>query len=336
MRIEAFSEAKRPSAPERNEDAFVIIPGRAYAVIDGATDRSGVLYDGGMTSGRLASAAVAAAVRGMFGGARPVGFDAGGVIAAATEAIAAEYRRLGLEDEAAREPNRRFSATLALAVPEGTVLHLLLVGDSGIRINGTAVYQDRMLLDAITASLRVAAYRRLSAVGVAPAEVERLAGIVTSQGTQHCAELAADELAAIEAAAVAQFRESQVPVGVVERLVRGGILLGQPPHKNNADSVLGYSCLDGFAVPAALTRQERLPLGDVRSIELFSDGYFAPGEAVGVASWEAMFARVEKEDPKKIGRFASMKGSGADGSWTDDRTYVCVVLDRGEAWRSVQ
>src|SRR6185437_10001791 len=131
-----------------------------YAVIDGATDRSGACYDGGVTSGRLASAAVAGAVHAMFGGARPPAFNAAGVIAAATEAIAAEYRRLDMLERAAREPNRRFSATLALAVPEGETLHLLLVGDSGIRINGTAVYQESMLLDAITASLRVGAYRR--------------------------------------------------------------------------------------------------------------------------------------------------------------------------------
>ena len=46
MLIEAFSQAKDPAAPHANEDRFVILPGRAYAVIDGATAQTGARYDG--------------------------------------------------------------------------------------------------------------------------------------------------------------------------------------------------------------------------------------------------------------------------------------------------
>ena len=54
MLIEAFSEAKDPSAPDTNEDRFVILPGRAFAVIDGVTDRLGTRYNG-MLSGQYAA-----------------------------------------------------------------------------------------------------------------------------------------------------------------------------------------------------------------------------------------------------------------------------------------
>ena len=37
MKIEAFSEGKNLDAPEANEDQFLVLPGRGYAVIDGAT-----------------------------------------------------------------------------------------------------------------------------------------------------------------------------------------------------------------------------------------------------------------------------------------------------------
>ena len=60
-----------------------------------------------------------------------------------------------------------------------------------------------------------------------------------------------------------------------------------------------------------------------QQIELFSDGYFAPGHGFGVASWEERFAEVEREDPAKIGRYASVKGSTA-GMWSDDRSYLGV------------
>ena len=57
MLIEAFSEAKDPSAPHANEDQFTILPGRAYAVIDGVTDRLGTRYRG-MLSGQYAATIV--------------------------------------------------------------------------------------------------------------------------------------------------------------------------------------------------------------------------------------------------------------------------------------
>lgn len=331
MFIEAFSQAKRPGEPERNEDALVVIPGRAYAVIDGATDRSGRRYDGA-TSGQLAARAVAAALQGVFGGVEPARFDPATTVASATAAIAGEYRRLGIGDLARQDRNNRFNATLALAVPQENALHLLLVGDSGIRINGHTSYQQTKLLDAITTSLRVAAYARLRAAGVPEAEIDALAARVTFRGTHHAAGvdaplLAARDLAAIEAELLARHRRDhpEVPAAMLESLVQGGILFGQSPHQNNTASPLGYSCLDGFDVPLSLTRSLSLPLGGVRDLELFSDGYFAPGATVGLAAWEAEFARIEALDPHKVGAFPSVKGSG-DGRFADDRTYLRVSM----------
>ena len=43
-----------PLRAEANEDAFVVLPGRAYAVIDGVSDRTGMRYDGEL-SGRHAA-----------------------------------------------------------------------------------------------------------------------------------------------------------------------------------------------------------------------------------------------------------------------------------------
>lgn len=326
MLIEAFSQAKRPGEPERNEDALVVIPGRAYAVIDGATDRSGRRYEGA-TSGQLAARAVASALHALFGAIEPARFDTATTLTAATSAIAGEYCRLGIGDLARRDRNNRFNATLALAVPQGPTLHLLLVGDSGIRVNGRDLHQQNKLLDTITASLRVAAFARLRASGVAEERIDALAAHVTFHGTRHGAAngLTEEDLAAIEADVLARHRGAhpEIPAPVLESLVAGGILFGQSPHQNNAASPLGYSCLDGFPIPACLIRTAALPLAGVHEIELFTDGYFAPGETVGLAAWEAAFARVEALDPHKIGAFPSVKGSVA-GAFADDRTYLRV------------
>jgi hypothetical protein len=45
----------------------------------------------------------------------------------------------------------------------------------------------------------------------------------------------------------------------------------------------------------------------------------------GVDAWEESFAAVERDDPHKIGRWPSTKGS-MRGSWTDDRTYLGIEI----------
>jgi hypothetical protein len=332
MLIEAFSEGKHPAAQELNEDALVILPGRAYAVIDGATDRSGRRYEAGRTSGKMAAAAVAGALNTAFGASTPAApFDPARVVAALTQAIGAEYERLGITQLAAGDRNTRFNSTLALACTEAERVHLLLVGDSGIRINGATVYQESKLLDQVTADLRAAADRLLPASIADDAERDALAAHLAFRGTRHAPpELAAvlphRALAAIEAETAAWYRthHPEVPEDDLLSVIQGGILFGQSLHQNNTASVLGYSCLDGFPVPMALTRHITLPAAEVRSIELFSDGYFDLAPGLGVAAWEAMFQRVEQEDPRKLERYRSVKGSDRNGRKADDRSYLCI------------
>jgi hypothetical protein len=280
----------------------------------------------------MASAAVAGALNAAFGAAAaPAPFDAAEVVAAMTAAIAAEYQRLGIAGLAAGDRNSRFNATLALARVEPPLLHLLLVGDSGARINGATVYQDSKLLDRITADLRAEAHRLLAARVGDAAERDALAGQLAFHGTRHppaalLAALPEGALGGIEAGLAAWYARHHpaVPAEAVMTMIAGGILSGQSLHQNNAASPLGYSCLDGFPVPMALVRHVPLKLAEVASVELFSDGYFACADGLGVAAWEAMFERIEREDPLKLTRYRSVKGSGADGRKADDRSYLCV------------
>jgi len=60
MKIEAFSQSRDPDRPDANEDAWLVVPDRCLAVIDGVTDRTGSRFDGA-TSGRIASRAALSA-----------------------------------------------------------------------------------------------------------------------------------------------------------------------------------------------------------------------------------------------------------------------------------
>jgi hypothetical protein len=109
------------------------------------------------------------------------------------------------------------------------------------------------------------------------------------------------------------------------RLLLDTGISGQAQFANNTASPLSYAVLDGFGVPLPLARVIDRPRVGMRSIELFTDGYFKPGAAPSLDDWEAAFAEVERVDPEKIARYPAVKGSTARMN-TDDRTVVIVHL----------
>lgn len=328
MLIEAFSEAKAPSAPDTNEDRFVILPGRAFAVIDGVTDRLGTRYNG-MLSGQYAATIVKEALEyALTRPDRPT--DTRVLIAILTQAIADAYRSHDMLDAARSDCNYRFSSTLALALVCDETVDIALVGDSGIRINGSRILQVDKDLDLITSTLRQQAWPIIGSRTSDPAVQEKASRRVTWFGTRQPHEALADildpqDLALIEQRAITACTQSlpHVPRDDIGTLVRGGIVNAQGAYQNSTSTILGYSALDGFEVPSSLVHFERLPRAEVRTIELFSDGYFKPGTDFGVASWEQAFQEVERDDPAKVILYPSPKGSTAT-HWTDDRTYLGI------------
>jgi hypothetical protein len=328
MLIEAFTEAKDPRAPGANEDRFVILPGRAFAVIDGVTDRLGARYKG-MLSGQYAATIVKAALERLLTGPDAPD-DRLAIVAALTGAIADAYSEHDVLEAARGDWNRRFSATLALALIDGDTIDIVLVGDSGIRIDEARILQVDKDLDRITSTLRQQAWPVVGARTDDPAMQETISRRIAWFGTRQPPEglddlLAPGEVAAIEERAIAKNATDlpHVPREHIETLVRGGIIHAQGAYQNDAATILGYSALDGFPVPSSLVHVERLRRSDVATLELFTDGYFKPGARFGVASWEEAFREVERDDPAKVTLYPSPKGSTAT-HWADDRTYVGV------------
>jgi hypothetical protein len=327
MWIEACSLSRDPARAEANEDALVLLPGRAFAVIDGVSDRTGARYDG-MLSGRYAARLVAATLERLVGGtSAPPPVES--IVPTLSAAIQEAYRRHFTIDAARADWGARLCSTLALALFDGAALHLVMVGDSGIRINGREVVQESKDLDRITSTLRSHAWHR--APGDAAAR-DAAARQVTWGGVgQEAAVFAPHGLSAADVAAVGAAAEAEcvamlphVPRADIAHLIRRGIVGAQGDYQNNPESVLGYSCLDGFEIPRTLMRIVTVEARTVETLEMFTDGYFLPGEGFGLASWEAAHLRVEAEDPAKVGRFRSTKGSVPGQRWADDRTYVGV------------
>jgi hypothetical protein len=328
MLIEAFTEAKDPSAPHTNEDRLVILPGRAYAVIDGVTDRLGTRYDG-MLSGQYAAVTVQRALEHMLS-ASDTPEDPIAIVRALTAAIASAYEAHGMAEKVRSEWNLRISAALALVLVRHETVDVILVGDSGVRINGDHILRVEKDLDLITSILRRQAWPVIGRKVSDPEKQEQVSRRVTWHGTRQSLDAVADTLDAgdmdfIESRAIAANLEAlpHVPRAEIENLVRGGIVNAQGGYQNNASLQLGYPCLDGFEVPQHMIEIQRLPRSEVRTVEIYSDGYFKPGDAFGVAAWEKAFAEAERDDPAKVLLYPSPKGSTAS-LWADDRTYLGV------------
>jgi hypothetical protein len=328
MLIEAFSEAKDPSAPHANEDQLVILPGRAYAVIDGVTDRLGTRYDG-MLSGQYAAVTVKHALEHMLS-VPDARMDGVAIVRALTAEIAAAYKAHGMAEKVQSDWNLRLSAALALVLVQAETVDVVLVGDSGVRINGEHVLRMEKDLDLITSTLRQEAWPVIGRRTTDPEKQEQISRRVTWHGTRQPLDAVADtldagDMALIEGRAIAANIEAlpHVAQADIENLVRGGIVNAQGGYQNNGSLQLGYPCIDGFEVPQHMIRIERFPRSEVKTVEIYSDGYFKPGDGFGVAAWEKAFAEAEREDPAKVLLYPSPKGSTAT-FWADDRTYLGV------------
>jgi hypothetical protein len=327
--IEAFSAARDPADDTTNEDALVVLPGRAYAVIDGVTDRSGLRYDG-MLSGRFAARLIARELEREFDDTMLR--EPARVIEPLTTAMAEVYARHGDAEAARADWGRRIAATLTLVTTDEDAVRVVLVGDSGVRLNGDEVVQLDKDIDRITSALRAHGWHLAASRTEDAEQRERAARALSRHGTAQDAvglppPLLASDLPALHAAVLAECLAAMphLAAEVVSALLAGGILHGQGMHQNNADSPLGYSALDGFAVPASLIRTIERPRAAVATIELFTDGYFEPGKGFGVPAWEAAFREVERCDAEKVRAYAAPKGSTPQ-LFADDRSYLGVRL----------
>ncbi|MFS8049184.1 hypothetical protein [Rhizobium sp. BR 314] len=333
-RIEAFTLGKKFDHPELNEDSMVIMPGLGYAVIDGVTDRNGTCYDG-MLSGQFASRTVKRALEHFLLGykdpSQPFFHYRGpwALVRYLNSAIRRGYEANNALAEAEADWRLRAGCTLMIAFNDGDYLQIVAVGDSGIRINGSEILQPVKQIDDVTAILRLESWRFFESKGVPAKDCNRLAATLLLRGTQNQeagTETAAPDVVEIieeRVLSACKLRLPRVPEWELRELIHKGIANGQGDFQNVTDRVLGYGGLDGFSLPEKYIETRRYPLSDINTIELFSDGYFELGLNFGVASWEESFRNVEFEDPHKIGRYMSTKGT-TEAALTDDRTYLGV------------
>jgi len=97
------------------------------------------------------------------------------------------------------------------------------------------------------------------------------------------------------------------------------LLLNEEPYRNNPNNPAGYGVIDGNQVPSQFIKSYTFNLADVRTLEIYTDGYFAIPETANIKDYEELNIRVQKEDPYKCLVYPSTKSA-------DDRTVMIIVF----------
>ncbi|RYH07138.1 hypothetical protein [Tropicimonas sp. IMCC6043] len=316
MRIEVFNRSKFRDGSDPGDDVPLVVPGLVYGVFDGATDPRGTRVDG-IAAGRLAALAAASAMAALAQEAKVSGMPGREII----EHLASALRRASDGLDLFIPP----STTAAIALDCGEDWRLLLLGDSGLRINATEAFRSEKLIDTVATIARVAVFKLLSSRFGLGDEVEMSARATILLGFDQAVERGllsvAEANEIIEATARAAGLAPQIEL--VDRFLSGGIQI-QHQFGNSRGNPLCFETLNG--TDSALTEllDFTRPKSEVSSIELYSDGYAALPDAPTAAAWEAAFARAEAEDFHRIGPFATVKGS-TEAEFFDDRTVVIVA-----------
>jgi len=92
---------------------------------------------------------------------------------------------------------------------------------------------------------------------------------------------------------------------------------------NKADIDLGLGIIDGNKVPEKFIKKYAYDLKNIKTLELFSDGYHVLPHSSSINSWEKKFFEGEKEDPLRWRKYPSVKAASKN-MFSDDRTIVIV------------
>lgn len=318
MKITSLSVPKDRSLRVPSDDTLLILPD-LLGVFDGATSPQKTRAS--VSSGRLASQAAATAVAGLSLGEDLLTLPAAAILGAINTRIAAENARQNMDGKP--------STTMALAVIGAQEIRFLIIGDSGIRLNGKQILRSQKPVDDISTRNRLAVHAVLAPRHADGDETERLVRRILFEGYDTA--IAEGLLSAADADGLYETLLARIGALAPAEALRDFLFNGirqQSRFANRSDHPLGFSTLNQDETSLADIIDQCLPRAGIDSIEIFSDGYFLIPEAVSIEAWEAAYAQVEAEDPRKIARFANVKGATAT-EFADDRSIILAEAING-------
>jgi hypothetical protein len=122
------------------------VPGAVYGLFDGATDPLGTITDG-VSAGRLAAMTVASEMATIALDPLARTMPGADIVERLSKVLKERTDPLNLDIPP--------STTLAVAMDCGKTWRFLMLGDSGIRLNGTEVHQEDKTIDLVSTAARI-------------------------------------------------------------------------------------------------------------------------------------------------------------------------------------
>ena len=315
MNFDLFSRSKFRANDKFGDDVALVLPSVCFGVFDGATDAEGRNLNG-VPYGRAASMAASQILAELLLPYRNREKDAETLLADLCTSYARAFEDYDLDQLPA--------TTLAMAIDCGTNWRFLSLGDSGIRINGDRVLKHDKIIDSISTEVRVSIFKILAEKFDDSDEHELITrqaiflGLAEARSrgllTEDVVEMLIEETI------------GNLNLSGISEIVRDFLLLGirhQNRFSNSDENSLCYDIVSSRKPVLGQWVEEIVPKQEVKTIEIFSDGYASYPEEVSIVAWEKEFSRCDEVDFHRIDEFAAVKG-GTSSEFFDDRTLIVV------------
>ena len=313
MNFDLFSRSKYRANDKSGDDVALVLPGVCFGVLDGATDVEGRNLNG-IPYGRAASMAASQILTEILLPYRNREKDAKTLL----EDLCTSYERVFEDYDLDQLP----ATTVAIAIDCDTNWRFLSLGDSGIRINGERVLKHEKLIDSISTEVRVSIFKILAEKFDDPDQHELMTrqafflGLAEARSRGLLSEDIVERL-------IEETIEN-LKLSSISEIVRDFLLLGirqQHQFSNSDENKLCYDIVSSRKPVLGQWVEEIVSKKEVKTIEIFSDGYAFYPEEVSIVAWEKEFIRCDKVDFSRIDEFTAVKG-GTSSEFFDDRTLI--------------
>ena len=313
MNFDLFSRSKYRANDKSGDDVALVLPGVCFGVLDGATDVEGRNLNG-IPYGRAASMAASQILTEILLPYRNREKDAKTLL----EDLCTSYERVFEDYDLDQLP----ATTVAMAIDCDTNWRFLSLGDSGIRINGERVLKHEKLIDSISTEVRVSIFKILAEKFDDPDQHELMTRQAIFLGLAEARSrglLSEDIVERLIEETIENLKLSSI-----SEIVRDFLLLGirqQHQFSNSDENKLCYDIVSSRKPVLGQWVEEIVSKKEVKTIEIFSDGYASYPEEVSIVAWEKEFSRCDKVDFSHIDEFPAVKG-GTSSEFFDDRTLI--------------
>ena len=227
------------------------------------------------------------------------------------------------------------ATTGAMVFIEEYVSHFLVVGDTGVRVNGDLILSNEIVADRIWRELRKYVYGWylgefdypgcLLSDGVLSMyyDCEALSQNILYNGLE-CAEGGLRDYIKSQIMDNNTIEINGLSAKQVCDIMLQGISGVQHSFANAKENAVGYAIFNGDRVIGE-NKYLSLPNNEIRHIEIFSDGYLFPPTVVDrcptIQEWENLYSYIEKTDPFHLSEWPHLK-CRLNKDFFDDRSLL--------------